>query len=220
MRVIPASKSLCEEFVKKKHYSRRASIFWAGFALEVGGAVEGVAVFGQPSPPIQKHAFRDRDFRLYELSRVVVQTSAPNAASFLVSGALRQLAPRPCAVVSYADSEFGHCGIIYQATNWLYTGATKSHDKAYIVDGKRTHPMTLRDRGITNPTAWARENGIEMAPPMAKHRYFYLCGSARQKRAMRSRLAYPVIDQYPKCDQQRYDDGPRVEAAMAPDLFG
>lgn len=219
MRVVPASKDTCDEWVRTKHYSRRASIFWAGFALELGGAIEGVAVFGQPSPPIQRHAFTDRDFRLYELARVVVQTDTPNAASFLVGNALRLLQPRPCAVVSYADSEWGHCGIIYQATNWLYTGATKSHDKVYMIDGKRTHPMTLRDRGITDPTRWARENNIEMLPPQPKHRYFYLCGSARQKRAMRAKLRYPVVSEYPKCDPSRYDDGPRIKAAAMLDLF-
>jgi hypothetical protein len=207
MRVVSLSKKVCEEFVLKKHYSRRASIFWAGFGLVEGDQVVGVAVYGQPSPPIQRHSFESRDFRLYELARVVVQTPTINAASFLVANSLRLLEPKPCAVVSYADMEQGHCGIIYQATNWLYTGATKSHDKAYIVDGKRIHPMTLRDRGITDPTRWAKENGVEMVNPEPKHRYFYLVGSKKQKRDMRARLKYPVLADYPKCDQQRYDDG-------------
>jgi hypothetical protein len=211
MQVVSLSKSICDEFVLKKHYSRRSSIFWAGFGLIEGGNVVGVAVYGQPSPPIQKHSFEDRDFRLYELARVVVQTPTTNAASFLVANSLRQLEPKPCAVVSYADMEQGHCGIIYQATNWIYTGATKSHDKAYIVDGKRVHPMTLRDRGITDPTRWAKENGIEMVKPEPKHRYFYLVGSKKQKREMLSRLRYPVVSEYPKCDQQRYDDGEMLD---------
>ena len=205
--VVRISKSIADEFVKNKHYSRRASIFWAGFALVENGMIEGVAVYGQPSPPIQKHAFKDRDFRLYELARVVVQTKTKNAASFLVGNSLKMLEPLPCAVISYADSEQGHCGIIYQATNWIYTGATKSHDKAYIVDGKRIHPMTLRDRGITDPTRWAKENGIEMVKPEPKHRYFFMIGSKADKKMMVSRLKYPITKEYPKNDQKRYDDG-------------
>lgn len=207
MRVVKIDKSLADEFVLKKHYSRRASIFWSGFGLVEDEMIVGVAVYGQPSPPIQKHAFVDRDFRLYELSRVVIQTKTKNAASFLVGNSLKMLEPKPCAVISYADMEQSHCGIIYQATNWLYTGATKSHDKAYIVDGKRLHPMTLRDRGITNPTAWAKENGIQMVHPKPKHRYFNFVGSKSQKKAMLSKLAYPIVSAYPKCDQSRYDDG-------------
>jgi len=207
MKVVKLDKATCELFVTQQHYSHRASIFWAGFGLEEDGFIVGVAVYGQPSPPIQKYAFKDRDFRLYELSRVVVQTKTKNAASFLVANSLKMLPIKPCAVVSYADMEQGHCGIIYQATNWVYTGATKSHDKAYIVDGKRTHPMTLRDRGITDPTRWAKENNIEMVKPLEKHRYFQFIGSATDKRIMLSKLQYVKIQEYPKCDQQRYDTG-------------
>ena len=219
MRVISISKNIADAFVTQKHYSRRASIFWAGFGLEEDGEITGVAVYGQPSPPIQKHACKDRDFRLYELARVVVQSKTKNASSFLVANSLKMLEPKPCAVISYADMEQNHCGIIYQATNWLYTGATKSHDKAYIVDGKRTHPMTLRDQGITDPTRWAKENGIEMVKPMEKHRYFQFVGDKRQCRIMRKKLNYPVVGAYPKCDQKRYDDGPDLCIQVAQELF-
>ena len=219
MNVIPILKQVAEQFVLSKHYSRRASIFWAGFGLEEDGQITGVAVYGQPSPPIQKHAFKDRDFRLYELARVVVQSKTKNASSFLVANSLKLLEPKPCAVISYADMEQNHCGIIYQATNWLYTGATKSHDKAYIVDGKRTHPMTLRDRGITDPTRWAKENGIEMVKPMDKHRYFQFVGDKRQRRVMQEKLNYSVLKSYPKCDQQRYDDGPDLHIQVEQKLL-
>jgi len=208
--VIVLDKRTCDEWVVSKHYSRRASIFWAGFGLLEDGLLSGVCIYGQPSPPIQKHAFKERDFRLFELSRLVVQTGAKNAASFLIGGSLRLLTPKPNAVVSYADMEQSHCGIVYQATNWLYTGSTVSHDHLYVVDGRRTHPMTLRDRGITDPKAWARERGIQTVKPHPKHRYFYLNGSKAQKRAMREKLSYAVQDAYPKADQNRYDDGPSM----------
>lgn len=210
MKVIRLTKSQCEEFVLQKHYSHRASIFWAGFGLVENDMVVGVCVYGQPSPPIQRHAFKDREFKLYELSRLVIQTKTKNAASFLVANSLQMLEV-PSAVVSYADMEQGHCGIVYQATNWIYTGATVSHGKMYLVDGKRTHPMTLRDRGITAPMEWAKANGIETVKPFAKHRYFYLNGNKHQKKAMLKQLAYPVVTPYPKCDQTRYDDGADIE---------
>jgi hypothetical protein len=208
VRIVPVCKAIADLFVVQKHYSRRASIFWAGFGLEEDGHITGVVVYGQPSPAVQKHAFRERDFRFYELARLVVQSKTKNAASFLIGGSLRLLPEQPCAVVSYADTEHFHCGIVYQATNWVYTGATKSHDKAYLVDGVRTHPMTLRDRGITSPAAWAKENGIQTVPPMPKHRYFQFVGNKRQVKSMRGRLVYEQLMQYPKCQKQRYDDGP------------
>jgi hypothetical protein len=213
MIVCRITKKQCEEFVTKKHYSRRMSIFWDGFGLIEHGMIVGVCVFGQPSPPIQRHAFIDRDFRLYELARLVIQTKTKNAASMLVGRSLAML-ERPSAVVSYADMEQSHCGIVYQATNWIYTGSTVSHDHAYMVDGKRVHPMTLRDRGITNPKEWARDNNIETVKPMPKHRYFFLNGTKSEKKNMLSKLKYDVVNQYPKCNQQRYDDGAHIEMGL------
>lgn len=215
MRVEPVTKDVADAFVSAKHYSRRPSIFWAAFGLIIDGKVEGVVVYGQPSPPIQRHAFRDRDFRLYELSRLVVQTDAKNAASFLVGRSLQML-PAPCAVVSYADTEWGHSGIIYQATNWTYTGPVVSHDHLYLVDGVRTHPMTLRDRGITDNKKWAKENGIQTVKPSPKHRYFFAVGDKRQRKSIMARLAYPVVNQYPKSEASRYDDGPKMTVFATP----
>lgn len=194
--------------VTARHYSRRPCIFWAGFGLIIDNMVEGCVVYGQPSPQLFKHAFRDRDFRLYELSRLVIQTREQNAASFLVGRSLRML-EQPSAVVSYADSAWGHVGSIYQATNWIYTGATKSHDHLYLIDGERIHPMTLRDRGILDPKRWAKENNIKTIPPSEKHRYFILNGSKSARRVMRRRLSY-AEQPYPKADQQRYDDGNKI----------
>lgn len=211
MEVVRIEKRVCEEFVSKKHYSRKPSIFWAGFGLIENEMIQGVAVYGQPSPPIQKHAFRDRDFKLFELSRVVIQTKTRNAGSLLIGRSLRMLNPPCCAVVSYSDMEQNHCGILYQSTNWTYTGATTSHDSLYIVDGERVHPMTLRDRGITNPAEWAKANGIERVQPSEKHRYFQFVGSKTEVKMMRGKLQYGIVTPYPKCDQARYDDGPMID---------
>ena len=214
MQVIKLDKKTCEYFVSKKHYTRKPSIFWAGFGLVENDLITGVVVYGQPSPAIQKHAFMDRAFRLYELSRLVIQSKTKNAASFLVGRSLRMLEPKPCAVVSYADMQQQHCGIVYQATNWLYTGSTVSHDNMYLVDGVKTHPMTLRDRGITDPARWAKENRIQTVKPEKKHRYFYLVGSKYEKKAMLEKLRYPILKEYPKCDQKRYDDGEDISVVV------
>lgn len=66
--------------------------------------------------------------------------------------------------------------------------------------------MSLRDKGITNPKQWAKDNGIETVKPEPKHRYFFLNGGRREVREMRSALKYPEAP-YPKMDQRRYDAG-------------
>ena len=214
MKVVQINKKIADEWVKKKHYSRRPSIFWKGFALVIDDKIEGVVIYGQPSPPIQRYSFKDRDFRLYELSRLVIQTKIKNAASFLIGNSLKML-EKPCAIVSYADSNYNHCGYVYQATNWLYTGATKSHDHTYIVDGERLHLMTVRDRfGVTNLKKWAKENNIKTEKPKEKHRYFYICASKKQKKRMLKTLKYEIIDKYPKIKPERYDDGDRIDMGV------
>ena len=218
MNVVELPKAQCDELVKARHYSRTPSIFWRGFGLVIDGWVEGCVVYGQPSPPIQKHAFKDRDFRLYELSRLVIQTKERNAASFLIGQSLR-LMETPCAVISYADSAHGHAGIVYQATNWIYTGATVSHDVLYLVDGKPTHPMTLRDKGITAPMEWAKANGIQTVKPEPKHRYFQFCGNRKQVQRMRAALTYPELKPYPKLPKTTYENGGRMAMPYQKELF-
>lgn len=218
MDVVQLPKAQCDELVRTRHYSRSPSIFWRGFGLVIDGWVEGCVVYGQPSPPIQKHAFKDRDFRLYELSRLVIQTEERNAASFLIGRSLRMM-ETPCAVISYADSAHGHAGIVYQATNWIYTGATVSHDVLYLVDGKPTHPMTLRDRGITAPMDWAKVNGIQTVKPKPKHRYFQFCGNRKQIQRMRASLVYAEVKPYPKIPKTTYENGERVVMPYQRELF-
>jgi len=212
MKVIKIDKKTANEWVSKKHYRRTLGIFWEGFALVINGNIEGVVCYGQPSAPIQKYSFIDRSFRLYELTRLVVQTKEKNACSFLIANSLKMLKEKHSAVISYADSSVNHCGIVYQATNWIYTGEVTAHDKFYVVNGEKLHPTTIKDRyGITSPTKWAKENNIEMVKPMPKHRYFYLKGSKREKRKMISQLKYEAIDKYPKCEKSRYDDGDLIK---------
>ena len=48
-------------------------------------------------------------------------------------------------IVSYADSDEGHNGTIYKATNFIHTGMTDSA-KALFVDGERYHQRMLTKR--------------------------------------------------------------------------
>lgn len=201
-------KSIADLIISNKHYSKRLGIFWEGFGLFNDNKLIGVCCFGQPSAPIQKYAFKDRNFRLYELTRLVVDNDVKNAASFLISQSTKMLKERFCAIISYADSAHGHSGVVYQATNWLYTGSTVSHDCLYLVDGVATHPMTLRDKlGITKPAIWAKENNIQKIKPMPKHRYFFFVGSKKQKKQMKASLNYEIISNYPKSDKKYYNNG-------------
>lgn len=210
MRVVELPKSTCDIFVLNKHYSRRAPFFTKGFGLVIAGKIEGVCVYGQTSAPMAKYGFKDRDYPLMELVRLVIQTNRKNAASFLVGNSLQNL-PKPCAVVSYADTEMGHAGIVYQSTNWIYTGLTGASGYNYIVDGVKTHPKTLFNRGFRNLKQWAEENGVDTVETSWKHRYFFFVGSKSDRKRMRASLKYPEVKPYPKLPKAEYDAGERIE---------
>ncbi len=216
MEVVEITKVAADLFVKNKHYSRRQGFFKKAYGLVIDGMIEGVVVYGIPILQVSNYAFskgdRERGFDFYELVRLVVQTDRKNAASFLVANSLRKLGR--CAVISYADTAWGHSGIVYQATNWLYTGATKSHDTLYLVNGERIHPKTLASRGIKSPAKWAAENNIERIPPSLKHRYMFFVGNKYERAAMLADLRYKLISEYPKSEHLRYDDGEKVICEM------
>jgi hypothetical protein len=110
-------------------------------------------------------------------------------------------------VVSYADTEQGHVGYVYQAANFLYTGLSAIRTNWKIRGEEHLHGQTVADRtrGEKNRAATMRkEYGdafyLEQRP--RKHRYVYLHGDRRQKAAMRAALRYPVVP-YPKGETVR-----------------
>jgi hypothetical protein len=51
-------------------------------------------------------------------------------------------------IISYADKDQKHFGIIYQATNWIYQGDVKSN-LFYKVNGKLYHSRSMFKKGIS-----------------------------------------------------------------------
>lgn len=82
-----------------------------------------------------------------ELVRVALAPARRFPTSKCVAVSLRMLrrqSPGLKVVVSYADTKEGHLGTIYQATNWIFLGAST---QPYLkVKGKIEHPRSLYDR--------------------------------------------------------------------------
>jgi hypothetical protein len=208
MKVLPIKSQEAEPWLLYKHYAKRMPIIKYAFGLYENNLLVGVVTFGPtPTPAVQTYMLGDGwADKILELNRLCVESNNKNAASFLVARSL-QLIPKPMAIVSYADGGQGHVGYIYQATNFIYTGAVTAHDAEYLINGKKTHARTITASGITNPKEWARQNNIEIIKPKPKHRYVYFCGNKKQKAEMMSLLTYPIVKEYPKGESKRYDAG-------------
>ena len=183
----------CIPFIMNIHYARRVPCIQYAYGLFENDTLIGVCTFGQPASPslckgVAGEAFRKR---VLELNRLVLlpEYNGNNRASVLVSRSLKLL-PKGYYIISYADWEgWGHVGYIYQATNWLYTGMTKGRTDKYSEGHSRHYAQDETRRSYRT----------------SKHRYIYLTGDKWQKKILMENLKYPIIKEYPKGDNTRYD---------------
>lgn len=131
--------------------------------------------------------------KVWELNRLAIEDGVPkNTASRFLMMCLRDLATLGSfVIVSYADEGWGHKGYVYQATNWIYTGASKPRTDIDPGDGKHSRHYEF------SPEARKRRKFRS-----SKHRYVKFLG--RDGKKMARKLAYPIFP-YPKGESRRYD---------------
>jgi hypothetical protein len=154
------------------------------YGLHRNGQLVGVCTYGKPaSRMLCKHICGDQYSKnVFELNRLVLMHNLKNEASRLIGRSLKLL-PHNSIIVSYADSAQDHIGYIYQATNWLYIGATRQRTDMIGKDGKHARHY---NKGETQRVVRS-----------SKHRYVTFTGNKRQKRILRDALKYEVME-YPK----------------------
>ena len=167
------------------HYAKRMpSISFAYGLFEYDNFV-GLVSYGTPASPSLCKGIMGEEYKSYvlELNRLVLVNNKKNEASYLVSQSLKLL-PKPRCIVSYADTQQGHAGCIYQASNFLFTGTTKARTDMAGKDGKHSRHH-LGDR----------TNRVYRS---AKHRYVTFIGDKKQKKKYFKLLKYPILTTYPK----------------------
>lgn len=163
-KVLPASREQIRAFIETNHYSKSINgcRFSHGFALYDGEEMIGAAFFGGLAMANQWRRFGASDAEVLELRRLCCIDDTPkNTESFFIGYMLRWLkrnaAPEVKTLVSYADQEQGHAGVIYRATNWQYLGHKKGSKIIVSESGKTYHDKTIRTkyRGELKPFARA-----------------------------------------------------------------
>lgn len=211
MKVESIPSNECVQWILKKHYAHRMPCVTNAFGLFEDMLLTGIVTYGPcPTPAVPQGICGGRFKEIvFELNRLCVDSKTKNASSFLISHSLK-LMPKPSIIVSYADEGMGHKGYIYQATNFLYTGAVIAHDSEYMVNGIKTHARSITAKGHTAVKEWARKNNIEEIKPKPKHRYVMFLGSRKEVKEMKSFLKYPILNEYPKGETKRYDASSEV----------
>ena len=170
----------------------------------------GVILYGSGANRHLSRPFGLEPTEACELVRVALAPgrSFPTSRCLAISlKLLKRQSPGLQLIVSYADTKEGHLGIIYQATNWLFLGASS---QPYLrVRGKIEHPRSLYDRYGRGgqQIAWLRANvdphaeRVEM-PDKLKYVYAFSKPLRRTLEAM----AQPFPKSVSKCGRSDTSD--------------
>lgn len=102
---------------------------------------------------------------------------------------LKSQSPGLRLIVSFADPEQGHLGIIYQAGNWIYCGRSQASDE-YLYKGKRWQGRSFRNKY----KGMEHHPDVKVIKGSSKYRYLYPLD-----RKMRKAIA-PLFLPYPKLE--------------------
>jgi hypothetical protein len=207
--VMSIDKTQYSEWLKYKHYAKRIPQVSFAFGLfNSANELIGCCTFGLPCRMMNDGYCiftNPYSVKTMELNRLVVNEGLDkNVLSYFVSRCLKHL-PKPMCIVSYADENSGHHGYIYQATNWIYTGISKSESTYFDVNtNKYIHPRTIVSTYGSRNVDSVPDNIIVGNESRGKHRYFMFIGTKADIRNMKKYFKYS-IEQYPKGDNKRYN---------------
>lgn len=195
-------------FLLPLHYSGRRPSISFSFGYYESEILKAVCTFGKPASNSLCIGICGKEYsdKVFELNRLCVNGKIEIQLSKFVSWCLNELKAKDLILVSYADTQMNHNGYIYQATNWIYTGQTKSRTDKYVDCGKHS-------RHYDNEN----QNGLRKFRS-SKHRYIYFCGSKTKKKEYMKALKYK-IELYPKGENKRYILGNFIESIIIKTLF-
>ena len=194
------SNGLALKVAVEKHYLHRRTLCAQSFGLyTVKDDLVGIVIYGNPPGNRVAASICGEDERknVYELTRLWVDDSVPkNGESYLIGNSLKLIDRE--IVISYADIGYNHLGVVYQATNFLYTGLS-SPITHYSIDGDDSfHKRNIAIHyGSMKKAREILGDRLQCYPGPRKHRYVYFNADKRRKVELRDKLRYDVLP-YPK----------------------
>ena len=165
VREVPRSEVV--DFIEENHYSHSINGVKVShcFGLYYDDTLVGAGLFGVTATRNQWKPYGTSEESVLELRRLVLIDDTPrNMESYFIGKMLKWLKKNTKieSVVSYADPNFGHQGIIYQASNFQFIGRTAK--TRVVVLGERTyHDRALRTKykGRLKPFAQRLVDAVE-----------------------------------------------------------
>ena len=143
-------------FIEKHHYSHNVngvqSIYHFGLFREGNFGLPtmiGAMMYAYPSMPSTAAKYNPiNPDKCLELRRLVCVDDTPkNTESYFIGQTFKWLREYTDmeVIVSFADTHYGHDGVIYKATNFEYLGET-SKGQVLMVDGKEMHSRSMNQK--------------------------------------------------------------------------
>ncbi len=197
LQIKEISYQVAMDCVVKNHYLHRVapcSFSWGLFDKDL---LVGVVCYGTPfSAPLRSGICGVSEcLNVIELTRLWIQDGYPkNCASFLVGNTLKKVDKE--IIVSFADTAQNHTGIVYQATNFYYTGLTPKKNN-WTIKNNSKHSQTLADKFTAKQLREQYGSDFTMEPRSQKHRYIFFNCDKKRKKELLLKLRYDIMD-YPK----------------------
>lgn len=194
------------DFLLPRHYSGRKPQISVAFGLYFGGELKAVCTFGKPASNSLCEGICGKEFskNVYELNRLCRTEDWDEPLSSFVSACIRRLKIRNWIIVSYSDTGMNHNGYIYQATNFLFTGTTKTRTDKYTDGNKHSRHYSNDKQGLFRKVR------------TAKNRYvFFATNHKPTKKKWLASLNYPILP-YPKKENKNYKLGDYQKVLLVP----
>ena len=193
----------CEEYILHIHYAKRWPSVSFAYGLFLNDELCGIVTYGTPASAPLRRGIAGDCFKqdILELNRLCLRNNVKNEASILVGRSIKLL-PNNKIIVSFADTEQGHKGYVYQSTNFMYTGLSAKRTDWKIKGKEHLHGQTIADefRGVKNRAQAMRDkygDDFYLKPRPRKHRYLFITEDKRYKKKALAAIKYP-IEKYPK----------------------
>ena len=164
-------------FIETWHYSKSINGVKASycFGLYNEGNLIGAMLYGSLGMANAWRKYGENEKDVLELRRLCCIDATPkNTESYFIGKTLKWLKRNTevKTIVSYADCNQGHEGVIYRASNFLFKGKTS---KGRVIirreDGKQYHDKTIRTmyKGRLKPYALKLKNQLETGEAFYKN---------------------------------------------------
>lgn len=192
-QVIPCERKDIKDFIEEWHYSKSINGVMSDYCFKLmdGEKMIGAMIYGGLAMANAWKKYADSKDDVIELRRLCCIDDTPkNTESYFIGQTLKWLAKNTTikTIVSYADPEYGHKGVIYQATNFKCIGKT-AKGRVIIFNGKKYHDKTIRTKykGELKPFAKKVKEALENGEAYyketeGKYIYVYDLSKRRKKR--------------------------------------